>query len=178
MQIQYERSQSTSSFNLIPLRIAGGVVFSLWAKIDLSQEEQYLFNRYRFRDALLVEGDPFLIFKKAVRSAGLLSVPVFVALCYLFSIDIAVVVVTLLFTALTFAYYDQLREHIYVRDLINGRTFRCFSVVELIEKESYLLDVCGYLRQVLESAKHWEGREIIEVDALSPDAAKQIVLKG
>lgn len=139
MQIQYERSQSTSSFNLIPLRIAGGVVFSLWAKIDLSQEEQYLFNRYRFKDAVLVEGDPLAIFKKSARSAGLLCVPVFAILSYLFGIGSAAVIVIFLFSVLTFAYYDRLREHIYVRDLINGRTFNCFSIVELIEKESYLI---------------------------------------
>ena len=178
MQILYERSQTKSNFSLVPLRIAGGIVFTLTAKIDLSQEEQYLFNRYRFRDALLVDGDPIVILRKSLRSAIIICLPLWALISYFFAMDVATVVTVFAFAGLTFFYYDKLREHIYVRDLITGRSFQCFSIVELIEKEAYLIGVCGYLRQVLESCKHWGDRETIEIQPLSPDAAKEAVRKA
>lgn len=178
MQIIYQRSQSNSSFSLVPLRIAGGIAFSLWAKIELSQEEQFLFDRYRFRDALLVEGDAFVALKRAARISIVITLVLGGAIAVFVNWHVAAVMSGIGFVGLTLAFYDRLREHIYARDLIDGRTFRCFSVIELIEKEWYLERVCGYLRQVLESARHWEDRETINIKALSRDAAKHVVLKG
>lgn len=178
MNILYKRSQTKSGFSLIPFRIAGGMVFTLRAKIDLSQEEQYLFDRYRFRDAVLIDGNPVAAVRKGIRYALLICIPVFAAVSVFWGLKMATAAVALLFVILTVFFYDKLREHIYVRDLLSGRSFQCFSVVELIEKETYLVEVCGYLRQVLESSQHWGGQQTIEVPALSPDAAKQAVSKG
>ena len=78
----------------------------------------------------------------------------------------------------TFAYYNEIREHIYVRDLVHGRTFRCFSIIELIQKEEYLKGVSAYLRQVLQSAKHWDGQEVVPVPVLAPAEAKLMIAKS
>ena len=80
--------------------------------------------------------------------------------------------------AFTAFYYNEVREHIYVRDLIHGRKFRCFSIVELLQKEEYLRVLAMYLRQVLESAKNWGGREAVPIPRLSPEDAKLLVLKS
>ena len=82
------------------------------------------------------------------------------------------------FAGITGLYYNELRGNIYVRDLLHGRKFRCFSIVELIRKEDELLALSAYLRQVLESAKHWDGREVLEVPPLTPELAKQLVIQG
>lgn len=77
-----------------------------------------------------------------------------------------------------YIFFHQMRETIYVKDLLVGRYFRCGSVVALARKEAYLQTVTSYLRQVMESAKHWDGVEKIEIIALSKDEAKSMILKG
>jgi hypothetical protein len=75
-------------------------------------------------------------------------------------------------------YFHQKRETIYVKDLIHGRYFSCRSVIELARKEAWLSVVTSFLRQVMESAKHWDGTETFDVDALPKDEAKLVMIKG
>ena len=85
----------------------------------------------------------------------------------------------LVMIGMTVVYFKTLREQIIVSDLLDGgRTFLCDSIVELIHKEAYLEGICEYLRQVLESAKHWHDREIIPIRPLDKEAAKQLILKA
>ena len=66
---------------------------------------------------------------------------------------------------MTLVYFWHEREQITVSDLlINGRVFRCDSVVALIEKEAEIANMASHLRQVLESAKHWSDREVIPLN--------------
>ncbi len=79
--------------------------------------------------------------------------------------------------AMTVVYFQQEREQINVNDLlVNGREFQCYSVVALIEKETAIINMASHLRQVLESAKHWNDREVIEIEPLDPALLKQAVL--
>jgi hypothetical protein len=75
-------------------------------------------------------------------------------------------------------YYDRNRESVFVRDLIHGRHFACDSIVDLARKEAWLASVVSVLRQIMESAKHWDGTETIPIEALSKEEAKYIALKG
>ena len=69
-------------------------------------------------------------------------------------------------------------ETIYVKDLIHGRYFACPSIIELARKEAWLGVVSSFLRQVMESAKYWDGTEVVPVDALSRAEAKFVVIRG
>lgn len=178
MQLTFQRSQAKSNFNLVPLRIAGGMMFRLRAKLDFSQEEQFLVDRYRLREAMLIEGEPFEVLRRAVRTSAIICVPIWGILGVILGWQIATVLLAFGFAGVVFWVYDQLREHIYVRDLMDGRSFQCFSIIALIEKEWYLRRICGYFRQVLESARNWDDRETIDIEALSPEAAKHVVLTG
>ena len=75
-------------------------------------------------------------------------------------------------------WYHQKRETIYVKDLLHGRHFNCDSVVELARKEAWLGTVVSFLRQVMESAKHWDGTERHTVEPLPKDEARQVIIKG
>ena len=72
---------------------------------------------------------------------------------------------------------NEKRETIFLRDLIYGRRFKCSSIVDLAKKEAWLEDSCVVLRQVLETAKHWDGVETRPVPVLSKEAAKEIVVR-
>ena len=75
-------------------------------------------------------------------------------------------------------YYDRKRETVYVRDLMHGRYFSCRSVIELARKEAWLGTIVAYLRQVMESAKHWDGTEAVSVPVLSKEDAKELIVRG
>ncbi len=176
MRVLFSRKQTTATFTLVPLRVGAGVMFTLWAKADLSEEEQYLVNHYRFSDAILIEGDMFEELRKAFRVSLFLGMP-FWLVVMLFTSWLNATVFTLFAVVLfTWYYYDRLRERIYVRDLINGRVFKCHSIVELVQKEAYLQFILSYLRQVLETAKHWDEQETIEILPLSKEEAKEALL--
>lgn len=178
MHLLCERKQSPATFTLVPLRLGRGVMFTMWMKAELDQEEKALVQRYAFEDALLVAHDPMETLRKSFRTAALIGIVIWVVLALAVSWRFGAWMAILGTAGLTVVYYNELREHIYVRDLIHGRKFRCFSIVELVRKEAYLQVIAGYLRQVLESAKHWEGREKLEILPLSKDEAKEAVLKG
>ena len=180
MNLLFKRSQTSGAlFSLVPLRIGRGVVFQLHAELELSAEEASLVNRYRFANTALVVSDPLDDLRRAFRPALVLGLLSFVALWLLWTFTIAISTALLVILIMTAIYFRALREQIIVSDLTEGgRTFYCESIVALIQKEAYLELVCGYLRQVLESAKHWDDRERITIEPLKRAEAKQAVLHG
>ncbi|MCP4185567.1 MAG: hypothetical protein GY761_20055 [Hyphomicrobiales bacterium] len=75
-------------------------------------------------------------------------------------------------------YYDKNRETIFVKDLLHGRFFNCDSVIELARKEAWLETITGFLRQVMEGAKHWDGTETRNIEVLPKEEAKQLMIRG
>lgn len=75
-------------------------------------------------------------------------------------------------------YFHQKRETIFVKDLIHGRYFTCDSVIDLARKEAWLETIVAFLRQVMESAKHWDGTQTLDVPVLGKDEAKQLIIRG
>ena len=73
---------------------------------------------------------------------------------------------------------DSQRETIFVKDLLHGRNFTCESVVELARKEAWLEGACGVFRQVMESAKHWDGVERHTIEPLPKEQAKELILRA
>lgn len=180
MQLLLKRDQTASSiFSLLPLRIGSGVTFLLHAELELDAEEAVLIQRYNFTKATLVESDLLDDLRQSFRPASLLGFVAFLVLWLLFSFSTASFLAILVTVAMTVVYFKTLREQIVVSELMaGGRTFRCDSIVALIKKEAFLANVSAYLRQVLESAKHWGDREALPILPLSKEEAKQVVLRS
>jgi hypothetical protein len=178
MNLLCERKQSQATFNLVPLRLGGGVMFTLWVKAELDPDEVELLKKYRFEDAMLLEDDWVATLRRCFRSSLMLGFFLWVLLFIFFSWTTSTTLTLIAIALMTLLSYNELRGNIYVRDLLHGRKFRCFSIVELIRKEHRLMVLSAYLRQVLESARNWDGREVLYVPPLSPEQAKQLIIGG
>ncbi|WP_417519751.1 hypothetical protein [Minwuia sp.] len=170
MDLLFGRSQTEGRFSKVR--------FNLWCKIELDETEDALVGRYGFDNAVLIEAfQPRLL-----RTATLIGVAVFLIAGGLLS----AVVGTSIAVALGLAagagagywFFHEKRETIFVKDLLHGRHFACPSVIELARKEAWLETITGYLRQVMESARHWDGTQRHKIEPLPKDEARQVILKG
>lgn len=170
MKLLLRREQSNAGI--------GRVTFKLWARTELDENEEHLIRAYRFDSAKLID-----IFQPGLaRKAALVGVVACLIVTLVLNVVMgpqnafAVGIVTGI--GVGWLFHDRNRESIYVRDLIHGRHFTCTSVVDLARKEAWLAMVVSFLRQVMESAKHWDGTETIPIEALSKQEAKFIAVKG
>jgi hypothetical protein len=169
MDLLFKREQT-------PGRLAR-VQFKLWSKIELDEEEQALVSRYKFDEAVLIAAlEPGLFRRAAV--VALVSTLVALALLFRWGDGLGIILAVIIGPGIGYNYFNNKRETIFVRDLLHGRHFACSSVVELARKEAWLETVVGFLRQVMESAKHWDGTEHLKVEGLPKDEARQVILKG
>lgn len=170
MELLFKRKQTPGKIR--------SVSFKLWSKIEFDEEEQAIVKRYRFGEAVLIEpSQPDLKRKTAMMSAG-----IFVLASALFSaiwgMGSGLFLGLIAAGGFAYWYFNEKREMIFVKDLIHGRDFTCDSVIELARKEAWLGQVVAYLRQVMVSAKHWDGTERRTVEPLPKDEALQVILRG
>jgi hypothetical protein len=154
------------------------VDFHLWGKLEPDEEETLLLEHYEFRNAILVQVTQPELLQRAITIGVVLGLGCFALFAYFLSIQIGVLLGLPLGAAAAFGYFNEKRETVYVRDLLHGRFFKCDSVVELARKEAWLTTVVSYLRQVLESAKHWDGTEQNRIEPLPKDEARRVILRG
>ena len=152
------------------------VQFKLWAKIEVDADEQEIIRRYRFGDASLIrELQPELL-----RHCGMIGlaafVVAFIVLYSALSTTLALVLALIAGGGAGYWWFHEKRETIFVNDLLQGRYFTCPSVIELARKEADLTNICATFRQVMESAKHWDGTETIDVPVLPKEQAKLAIL--
>lgn len=170
MNILFKREQTTGK--------VGRVVFKLWSQLELDEAEQALINRYHFDSAILIDALQPKLLRNSIL-LGLLAGLVAMLILDQFMPAPLTILLSLGATAgAAYWFYDRNRETIFVRDLLHGRHFACKTVIELAQKEAWLANVVAYLRQVMESAKHWDGTESIPVEALPKEEARQIMLQG
>ena len=176
MHLLFKRSQ-TATTAVLPL-LRPRPKFKLWTKLELEPEEQTVLDHYHFDDSVLIEAFEAELLRKAAYVG--IAVFVFFVLFFFWSLHFAALFFwgAIVSGAAAFFYYDKYRETIFVKDLLHGRYFTCGSVVDLARKEAWLETVCAYLRQVMESAKHWDGTEAIPIEAMDKDMAKQLMIKG
>lgn len=151
----------------------GRALFKLWAKIELDELEQATIKKYRFDEKILIEVEQLTLMRNAA-IVGVLALIVAYALLWLIGLNYAFLAIVL-GAAGGYFYFHQMRETIFVRDLMHGRYFTCKSVIDLAKTELRLENVVKTLRQVMEAAKHWDGTEAIEVPVLDKDAAKELI---
>lgn len=178
MDVIFRRSQRSDPWFVHYVR------FKLKCHIELTDSERTIINKYNFDRSILIEVDQPNLFRKSALIAlfaFLISIPL---LAWNLWREIGMgwtgILVIAALIGLIFGYmaYHQFRETIYVKDLIHGRYFKCKSVVELARREAGLESICGYLRQVMESAKHCDGDERHEILPLPPEEAKRAILSG
>jgi hypothetical protein len=185
MNLLFQRAQGTGPLGLaekvsvpsLPLGFSSPK-FKLWAKIELEPEEQTVVDHYHFDKAVLIDSDQPELLKKSAYVALAAFCAGTVLFFTMMHISAAIFLGLLAGGAAGYFYFDKNRETIFVSDLLHGRNFSCRSVIELARKEAWLETVCAFLRQVMESAKHWDGTEAIPIKALDKDVAKQIIIKG
>lgn len=170
MDILFKREQNAGHM--------GRVTFKLWSKLEFDEAEAALIKRYRFDEAIMIEAlQPTLI-----RNAGLLGLVAglfaMVLLDTFLPASVAMLFGLLAFGGTAYWHYHNKRETIFVRDLIHGRNFACKTVIDLAKKEAWLTSIAAMLRQVMESAKHWDGTETIHIEALPKEEARQFILKA
>lgn len=170
MQLLFRRSQGRSTF--------GKPVFKLWAQMEFEDDEHTIISHYRFENAKLIEAfEPSLIRRSLLAGAGifiLASIVLWIPMGFQYGL-----LTGFIFGCLAgWLYFDRHRETIYVRDLIHGRTFDCRSVIDLARKEAWLELITAFLRQVMETARNWDGTEAVPIDALSKQEAKYVVIRG
>lgn len=158
------------------------VTFKLWGKIELDTEEQALIDRYEFDKAMLIEVPQPDLLRKAIYvgiAATIVSAAIAAAtmLPLVFGRYAAILCLAVGIGA-GWWYANEKRETIYVRDLMHGRHFHCDSVIDLARKEAWLATLVGYLRQVMETAKHWDGTESQKIEPLPKEEARQVILRG
>ena len=180
MNLLLNRSQkSVALFSLVPLRVGSGVMFHLHAELEIDDEERNLMIKYRLSGAPLVLSDPIDDLKMALRPAVIVGLVAFLLLWFVVSFSMATSLALLIVLGMTVVYFKTMREMIVVSDLLHGgRIFRCDSIIALIQKEAFLEGISEYLRQVMESAKHWHDRETIPIKPLDKALAKQVVLSS
>ena len=171
MELLFKREQGMGSM--------GRVNFRLWGKLEPTQDEKALIGRYRFDETVLISEDDFLVRRRALIIGGIVFLLAAWILNNFLSLSItrSLLAGLLIGGAVGYWYVNEKRETIFIKDLIHGRHFKCSTVVELAKKEAYLENACSIYRQVLESAKHWDGVERHPIEPLPKDEAKDLIVK-
>lgn len=183
MDLLFKREQTTGPSGIgenLPFLSFLGVrpKFKLWAKLELDPDEKAVLDHYHFDESVLIDSYQPELMRKTFMVAGSAFVIATMFLYIMFSFGASMFLA--LFAAGTAGYFycDKKRETIFVRDLLHGRYFTCGSVIDLARKEAWLETINGFLRQVMESAKHWGGTEAIKIEPMPKEFAKQIIIKG
>lgn len=171
MELLFKREQTTGK--------VGWVNFKLWAKLEMTEDEQALINRYRFDESILIGADDQHLMRGAIKFGAIVFVIAALVLTYLSSSG-AMGVIGGLAAGGGAGYWhiNERRETIFVKDLLHGRNFTCDSVVELAKKEAWLGGACEMFRQVMESAKHWDGVERHTIEPLPKEQARELILRA
>ena len=170
MELLFKREQTAGKL--------ARVNFKLWGKIQLDDDEKEIVRRYRFDDAILIAVLQPTLIRATIFIALGVFILVFGFLLTIWSATVGFIAGILAGGGAGYWYLNEKRETIFVKDLIHGRHFTCDSVVDLARKEAWLAIVVGFLRQVMESAKHWDGTETLTIEALPKDEARQVILRG
>lgn len=155
----------------------GQVIFRLWVKTEMAEDERALLNRYSLEDACLMAGDDSGLLRRSILAGIVGMLVIGVMASGMVGLTAAVIGMPVAGIVTGFWWFNEKRERIFVRDVLWGRHFKCDSIIDLTKKEAILGDACAALRQVLETAKHWDGVEKRPVPVLQPEEAKALVAR-
>jgi hypothetical protein len=170
MELLFKREQTSGKM--------GRVNFKLWGKLEVSEDEQALINRYRFDESVLIGADDRALLTAAIKLGGIVFAIAALLLTYMLNGTMGFFGGAAAGVGAGYWLMNEKRETIFVKDMLHGRNFTCDSVVELAKKEAWLEGACGVFRQVMESAKHWDGVERHTIDPLPKEQAKELILRA
>ena len=170
MKLLVRRTQSSGRL--------GNVVFRLWGKVELDDDERAIIKRYGFDGAVLIEAGQEHLLRNSVFVGIVTFALVNMVIFSLSGAKLAMILGLLAGLGAGYFYFNEKRETVFVRDLMHGRNFKCDSVIDLARKEEWLSVITSFLRQVMESAKHWDGTETREIEALSKEDARRVIIQG
>lgn len=170
MELLFKREQTSGKM--------GRVNFKLWGKLEVSEDEQALINRYRFDESILIGADDRALLTAAIKLGGIVFVIAALLLTYMLNGTMGFFGGVAAGVGAGYWLMNEKRETIFIKDLLHGRNFTCVSVVELAKKEAWLEGACAVFRQVMESAKHWDGVERHTIDPLPKEQAKELILRA
>jgi hypothetical protein len=142
--------------------------FRINVRLVLNEQEKHLLVVYSLRDVALTEGD---MRRDLIRSA-LIAVPLAIILTFMtlifrttiFGLNIGTFMSILFVTF--FLVYMQIREAVFVEDLLTGRDFKARSLINLLDKEYRIRKMSAVFQTVLDQAETWDQPEVID---LSPE---------
>jgi hypothetical protein len=171
MELLFKREQTGDA--------TGRAKFKLWGKIETTEDELALIKRYELDAAVLIGADDSLLYPTATKLGGMVFALV-TAMAWYFLSDFMLAFLSGAAAGIGTGYWyvNEKRETVFVRDLMHGRHFKCESVIELAKKEAWLEGASSVFRQVMESAKHWDGVEKHTIDPLPKEQAKQLILQA
>ncbi|SFG38162.1 hypothetical protein SAMN05518801_1212 [Novosphingobium sp. CF614] len=170
MELLFKREQTSGKM--------GRINFKLWGKLEVSEDEQALITRYRFDESVLIGSDDSELLRKSVKLGAIVFVIAALLLTYMGGAAVGFWGGVAAGVGAGYWLMNEKRETIFVKDMLHGRNFTCESVVELAKKEAWLEGACGVFRQVMESAKHWDGVERHTIDPLPKEQAKDLILRA
>lgn len=171
MELLFKREQTSST-------VSSRVTFKLWGKLEVSDDEQALIGRYCLDEAILIVQDDTHVWRGAIKRGLIVLIAAAVLIGYFMSVSHALYISPLLALAAGYSYLNEERGTIYVKDLLHGRNFSCPSVVELAKKEAWLQGASEMLRQVMESAKNWDGVERYTIEPLPKEQARELIVRA
>jgi hypothetical protein len=170
MELLFKREQKTDQI--------GRVHFMMWGKLEVTEDERALISRYQFDESVLIGSDDSELLRKSIWLGGIVFIVVTGLILYLLdNVGMAFLGGAFAGIGAGYWYMNEKRQTIFVRDMLSGRNFKCESVVELAKKEAWLEGACAVFRQVMESAKHWDGVERHTIDPLPKEQAKELILR-
>ena len=171
MELLFKREQTPGKLSRVN--------FKLWGKLEVTEDEQALIDRYSFDESVLIGSDDSELLRKAIRLGGIVFVIAALLLTYMLSSgSLGFLGGVAAGVGAGYWHMNEKRETIFVKDLLHGRNFTCDSVVELAKREAWLEGACGVFRQVMESAKHWDGVERHTIEPLPKEQAKALILRA
>jgi hypothetical protein len=169
MQLLLARNQETRMRRLL---------FTLWAKFEITKTEVALIDKYGMHGAVIREGD----IKRDVKKAAIYSGAFWAVIAFGFIIyarpsftqiiGIFIQFALIPFPLTTWFVYSRIREKIIVRDMLDGRTFTCNNISILLEKEEYLKQTAERFRMFLERMEKWGGQDVVMIE---PNTQTRIV---
>lgn len=171
MELLFKREQTPGNL--------ARVNFKLWGKLEISEDEQALIDRYRFDESVLIGSDDSELLRSAIKLGASVFVVAALLLTYMLSSgSLGFLGGITAGVGAGYWHMNEKRETVFVKDLLHGRNFKCESVVDLAKKEAWLEGACAVFRQVMESAKHWDGVERHTIDPLPKEQAKELILRA
>jgi hypothetical protein len=187
MKLSLKRSQTRTLVLRRP-------VFKLWARFDLTSDEQRLMQRYPMDDAILTDGENDERVRTWANRAAITTTiaPVlwillahfdYISFFYYWYINtdprlnyvsyffenlpwqvLGILIVAATFVGTWYIIFHSFRDQVIITDMVHGRYFKAHSIVRLLEREDEINRLAVVFRRLLEIMKDWNGTQVVDIE--------------